>query len=247
MPIPLALAIPGAVSLFSSLFGAKQQDSTATKIAKTQADAQAKANAISEKASADALAFTKGEADRSFRSSEASRRGNYDWDAARERRIGSIGEMVGLGPREIPNYVPTDPGAGGGGGGPMYPSRPENMPTQGEVDWASPQLSSQLSAFFKSRGVADSEVPYWVREAGNLVARGKEINDPNYANMRLAAADVFGGSPAPQKQTARYAPGSVGSIVAQPMPGRRVLTPALQAPPIVYDPDSLAGYAAGGY
>src|SRR5581483_3518193 len=72
---------------------------------------------------------------------------------------------------------------------------PSLMPGQGEVDWtADPNtLATQLNAYFTKRGVAPSETPYWVQQASALVARGKELNDPTYADKRLAAADIFGG------------------------------------------------------
>lgn len=57
-----------------------------------------------------------------------------------------------------------------------------------------------ISNFFKSRGVPDTETDYWVSKWPELVARGKEIGDPNYAMMRLNNAEILGGhygSPAP--------------------------------------------------
>ena len=117
MPLPL-LAVPlitGAISLFSSLFGAKQQSNAAKDIAKQQLDAQSRSDAAAAKAAADALSFQREESALARQSAEVSRRGNYEWDASRERRIGSIGEMVGLGKREIPSYVPLN-GADGAAG-----------------------------------------------------------------------------------------------------------------------------------
>lgn len=57
------------------------------------------------KAQREALAFQKRLAQNDFANTEVTRHANYDQWAARERRIGSIGEMLGWGAREIPAYV----------------------------------------------------------------------------------------------------------------------------------------------
>lgn len=53
--------------------------------------------------------------------------------------------------------------------------------------------AESISAYFKSRGVPDTETPYWVGKWQELQQRGQEIGDPNYAMMRLSKADIFGG------------------------------------------------------
>lgn len=191
--------------LFGDVFGSAMQGRAADRASQITADAARYAADRTAEANAQALDFERRMAQNAFANSEVGRRTDYGQWAARERRLGFIGDEVGMPAREIPDFIPgVDPqfggsggsgGAGGSSGGGMYPSRPENMPKDGEVNWsASPDvLRSQLSAFFKARGVADSEVPFWVSKAGELVARGREINDPNYANKRLAAADIFGG------------------------------------------------------
>lgn len=97
-------------------------------------------------------------------------------------------------PRSAP--MPGGGGASAGGGSGPAP----------KVDWTAPpeQLTEQLNGYFTGAGAATTETPYWVREAGNLVARGKELNDPDYANRRLMAAEVFGGgAAAPPMSTSR--------------------------------------------
>lgn len=216
-------------SLFGNLFGANMQISAADRSAAATAAAAKYAADLQAKASADALAFQYGSAENSFLNNEAARQGNYAQDAAHQRRLGTIGEEVGLGPREIPAYVPgVDPHFGGGGGGAAAtgggaPSA-ALMPANGEVNWTAPadQLGSQLTAYFKKRGVAASEVPYWVQQAGSLVQRGQQLNDPLYASRRLAAAEIFGGGGA---QPAAAAP------VARPYAPLTTATPFMNAVP----------------
>lgn len=207
--------ILGGISLFGNLFGQHKAQQGADKAADRQAEALRYAADQQLRASREAQAYAERESALDRLVAETNRRGNYDQWRAREGRIGTLGQLAGLPARDIPGYVPLPGAAGGAASGGMYPSRPENMPKQGEVDWTSPQLGAQLTAYFKVRGVPDTEVPYWVKEAGNLVARGKELNDPNYANMRLAAAEIFGGGGAPAAAPPR---------IAVPVAGRAPMT-----------------------
>jgi hypothetical protein len=86
-------------------------------------------------------------------------------------------------------------GSGGGGSSAGAPMPAATGPAPAGIDWTAPpdQLASSLTNYFQKAGKPATEVPYWVTQAPSLVARGKELNDPNYANKRLAAADIFGG------------------------------------------------------
>lgn len=224
---PVGSLIGAGIGLFASLFGAHKQASTAKNIAKTQADAQARSDAIAQKAADDALAFQREESARTRQSEEAARRGNYQWDAARDRRIGSIGEMVGLGPRDTPAYVPID------GGQPPATSAPAGPAPA--VDASKGDIGQQVSAYFKSRGVDDHETPAWIGYWQQFGAK-----DPAYFNQRLADADVFrGGKPAVTAQPVARAPLPYDSIASFASKRPRALTPALQ-------PGSISDYA-GGY
>jgi hypothetical protein len=87
------------------------------------------------------------------------------------------------------------------------------------VNWtADPAtLTQQLNSYFTSKGVATTETPYWVSKAAELVQRGQQLNDPTYADKRLAAADIFGGQSAPQTSaTAQAAPTSLAPFMTTP-------------------------------
>jgi hypothetical protein len=99
-----------------------------------------------------------------------------------------------------------------------------------DSDWNAPdpQLAAQLSAFFKSKGVSDSEVPYWVSKRPELMARAQQINNPNYANERLFAADILGGgrrsapaptAAAPVSRASAYTPAPASPITAPGVTG----------------------------
>jgi len=118
------------------------------------------------------------------------------WDAQQQIRapyrqagsaaLSSLGGILGV-----------DFGSGGGGApSGTQPASSASGPMPSGIDWTAPpdQLGQSLTNYFQKAGVSPTEVPYWVGKAGELVARGKEIGDPNYANKRLAAADIFGGA-----------------------------------------------------
>lgn len=111
--IPWNTIIGAGSQLFGNLFAANQQSNAATTNAAAEAAAAKYAADKIAEANAASLKFQYGTAENAFQNNEASRQGNYGIFAARERRLGTIGEEVGLGPREIPAYVPgVDPGFG---------------------------------------------------------------------------------------------------------------------------------------
>lgn len=99
------LLIPAAASLFGNLFGAHKQASSADHAADIQAQAARYAADVQAKAQAEALAFLRSQSENAYQNSETTRHGNYDQWAARERRLGTIGEALGYGTREVPGYV----------------------------------------------------------------------------------------------------------------------------------------------
>lgn len=114
------------------------------------------------------------------------------WDAEQQIRapyrqagaaaLSSLGGILGV------NF-----GNGGGGSPAAAPAASGPMPAG--IDWtAAPDvLGKQLVDYYTKAGVSTHEVPYWVSQAPSLVARGQQLGDPNYANKRLAASEVFGG------------------------------------------------------
>lgn len=111
--IPWSTVIGVGGQLFGNLFAAHEQGSAADTAAAATAAAAKYSADLTAKANADALKFQYANAENAYQNNEASRQGNYGIFAARERRLGPIGEEVGMAPREVPAYVPgVDPGFG---------------------------------------------------------------------------------------------------------------------------------------
>lgn len=247
MPAPVIAAIimagastaGAAYSASKSKQAAKIQADSANHGADLQAEASKYAADTQSKASADALAYTKQEAERAAAQHESAQRGNYDQWAYRQAGIGSLGESIGLPSRPLPQYVPSNFGqaASGGQGGPSAQGGP--LPS---VDPAKGDIGGQISEYFKSRGVADTETPYWVGKWGELQARGQQLNDPQYANKRLAAADIFGGGGAAAPVSSQPAIHSLGASAS----GANLPFVQPQVAPLVR-PGTFLDYVNGRY
>jgi hypothetical protein len=98
---PIGTVVGAGLGAFASIFGAKKQSRSADRAAilQSQADAQA-------------LEVKKRQAALDQQRFESTQHANYDQWAARERRLSTLGEMLGRGPRDIPSYVPTSGTAG---------------------------------------------------------------------------------------------------------------------------------------
>lgn len=124
MPAPVIAAIimagastaGAAYSASKSKQAAKIQADSANHGADLQAEASRYAADTQSKASADALAYTKQEAERAAAQHESAQRGNYDQWAYRQAGIGSLGESIGLPSRQLPQYVPSNFGQAASGG-----------------------------------------------------------------------------------------------------------------------------------
>ena len=123
MSIGTKLAIGSAAAQAATgLYGARTQARSADRAAELQTQAANRAAEIQDAASQRAEAFARQQAQNAYLNDEAARRGNYDVWAATEGRRGSIGALLGMGPRNIPAYVPgVDPRFDGGGEGTSGP------------------------------------------------------------------------------------------------------------------------------
>jgi hypothetical protein len=203
-------AIPLAIALGTAGGGAAAgyfQGRGATKGAKIQSEAATRAAQIQAESEAAALAFTKQQAENEYRNQEVVRRANYDQWVSQQQRYGTIGNLLGMGPRDIPGYVPSeDPQFNGPGGTSTTGGSSTPSGAGPSIDASKGDIAGQISAYFKSRGVADTETPYWVQKWSEFGAQ-----DPAYFNQRLAAADIFGKGP----RTAPSMPpqGTLGAMV----------------------------------
>lgn len=229
------LSAAGATTA-TGLYGAHKQSEAADNAARLQSDAAKAAAAQQDAAAQRAEAFQRQQAENEWRNSERVQRANYEQQKARLGTIAQFGSQYGVSGIGMPDYVPgTDPGYDTGAS-PVPASSAGTVAgaaPQG-IDWtaAPDQLAQQISGYYKSRGVSDHETPYWVGKAAELVARGKALNDPQYADKRLAASEVFGGGAAPK--------GSIASLPAYmaPLTAPRLTTPI----PEPYQPGTIAAY-----
>lgn len=101
----MGTAIAGAAGAGAAIYGANKTAGAQDRAAQLTTDAANRAAEINAKSAAEALAFSKAQAQNEYLNSEVARRGNYDQWAAGQRRLGTLGQMMGLGDREIPAYV----------------------------------------------------------------------------------------------------------------------------------------------
>lgn len=241
MPAVVIAAVIGAGATAGATYYSTKKNEEA---ANTQVNAANHAADVQGKSADEALAFQKQQAENQWQAQQQTQKANYAQWAARESRISDAAASMGMPGRTIPDYAPgVDPHFDTGAS--PLPSTTTASPTAGQalagaasapaqaggpINWTAPpdQLASQISAYFKSKGVSDQETPYWVGKAAELVARGQELNDPGYADKRLSQANVFGGGAGAPSTSAT--PQSVGSYMmpATTNPSYVPIAPALQ-------------------
>jgi hypothetical protein len=243
----IALAVAAGTAT-SSVVAAHKGANAVKESAKLQTESADKAAEIQGRAAAEELAFKRKQAQIDWQNSQQTAKANYDQWAAGRGRLRSLASMTGIDLGADPAFVPgINPGFDSPGGPSLPPSVPGGGPTPGTgvvgpqtggaIDWTAPdpQLAAQLSAFFKSKGVPDTEVPYWVSKRPELVARGQEINNPNYANDRLFAADILGGGRAAPAAT-KAPPLSMATLAYAPTGAAPILAPGVTGMPAPYAP-----------
>lgn len=236
--MPAVVALPafwGAVTATAGAGGAlvagKLQSNASRDAANAQVSAANHAADLQSKSAADALAFQQKQAAQDQQNYVNTQLANYAQETARQQRIGQLGQMVGLGPRNIPpppSYLTSQQTAPNAsfvmpGGAPAPVAGASSVPS---VNASNGDIGQQISSYFKARGVSDQETPYWVQKWQEFGAK-----DPAYFNTRLAQADVFrGGAPAGAARNASAMPPAVMPMNALFSPSRAPLTPALTLP-----------------
>lgn len=129
------LVAAAAITAGGAIAGGAMQSRAQGKAADKQTEAANRAAEIEAQSNRETLQFQREQAQHAWREAETARRANYDQWRAREGRLGSVGEMLGYGGRQIPDYVPSgDPGFLPPGGPPSGPQpRPPTAPP-GSVD-----------------------------------------------------------------------------------------------------------------
>jgi hypothetical protein len=241
-----------AVNAATSIYGANEQAGTAADNAALQAQSLKYAADLQAKAAADALAYTKQQGAQTQSNFDTSQQGNYNQWAAGQRRLSTLGEAMGLGPREIPAYVPPkdvlDTGAPTQAAAPGTLGSMATTP-QGQAASGNPNdpayITQQLQDVYKQLGVAPTgpgsgptDIAYMTDAV--LKNGGWNAAAPGYWPQRIAQElqkAAGGAAPAPINPAPTSTPmGTLGAPlqVAPPVTG------VLQMP----QPGTL-GYMAG--
>lgn len=233
---PVGIAVGAGIGALGSIFGGKQQSKAATKSAQIQSDAALRAAQLQAQGTDKALAFEREQAARDQANYEAAQRGNYDLNAARERRLGSLGAMLGFGGREIPAYVSSQQGGQSPQGGNLPPAdlqavyqgvRAKGAPTANSLD--------DLAAAYAAKGYKVDRPMYdGVPSKNELLVNGQklkftvgDVGQPNTGWYEWGTNDM-GGAPSAR-------PMALGAML---QPRRAPMTAPLSAP----DPYTLAAY-----
>lgn len=188
--------ILGGIGLFGNLFGANKQSKAAQQAAKAQADAARYAADLQAKATAEALAFQRQQADRDYAMAETNRRANYDQWRAREGRLSTAGQWLGLPSRDIPNYVPMS-------GGSYLPGEPNPnggpTPTKGggEIPKTTGDVAKDMALANQIAGTNHTDPQYWI-QAGYA-------KDPQYFFEKMLGKDAGAQDASPMGPYARAA------------------------------------------
>ncbi len=188
----IAGAAGAGATAAANIYGSHKQSEASAEANKTTAASNAAA--IAEQQRQDAVQKQEFDAQQSAAKAQwdAQQAIRAPYRAAGASALGSLGDILGVNfnSGNSPSYAsPAQPTATGA------PSGPSGSSAAPAVDWTAPApvLAQNLSAYFKAKGVPDTEVPYWVSKAPELVARGQELKDPAYADKRLSQANIFGG------------------------------------------------------
>lgn len=236
----------------AGLYAAHLTSNAQKDAANTTAGAAGHAADLQSQAAAQALAFTKEQAARDQAAAEATRKANYDQWAAKEGRLSSFGQMLGVGPRDIPGYVPIDANAPASAQSSGIPANASNMPSSAEQNVYSsvaakgaPTASSldELAAAYKAAGFQVSRPNYNGTPSGNeLTINGQkrkftvgDVGSPNASWYQWGTPDSA--SPSAARSANPYSLAAMLQQTMQPQAyGSAPVTPALQAP----NPYSLA-------
>lgn len=175
----ISLAAAAATS-GAAVYSANKQAGAAHEAATTTSQAATHSADLQSKAASDALAFSKQQAEVDARNQEQARKANYDQWAAREQRLSSFGQMLGLPSRDIPAYqASNDPNYTPGSPAPTIPST-----IGAAAGKASPVANGDYQAFFNSlTGGKPLDQKGLLALAPQIEAVGGEITPPSASGV----------------------------------------------------------------
>ncbi len=231
-------AVVGAgATAASSVYGANKQSNSARDAANAQVTAANKAAELQSKSAAEALAFQREQAARDQQNYVGTQLANYEQDTARQQRIGSLGELLGLPSRNIPPP-------------PSYLTSQQTTPNSGQMPGgADSKLTAAIAAYQQANpgNVAIEPLTAALKAQGFNVSRydygEKGGLSNNELNVNGQKYKVLGGEGTPAaywyKPGMNDSPGGSSSRSMAPAvmpmsayfaPQRSPLTPALTLP-----------------
>ncbi len=243
MPAPvIAAIITAAATTGGTLYAAHKESEAANLSAAATRDATAAQTAANDKA----LAFQQQQAENAWRSGEADRQATYNQWRARENRISTAGQWLGLPGRDIPDYVPgIDPNFTGpaapavaAGAAPTAAGAPTaGAALAGMPNGIDPRLAAEYAKYHITPGAPGSGLSDW-QYWNNKITTG----DAGYFLGRLDS-DLAGNGPDARGSSAAAAPRlaapmSAGAYLAPSMQSTSLIAPALPLPMYRYSPGS---------
>lgn len=211
----LGTAIAGLAGSTAAVIGAHESSSASENAANLTSAATTHAADLQSQSSAQALAFSKQQAESDYQNQEIARKANYAIDAAHQGRLSTLGQMIGQAPRDIPAYVPSqDPAftsaAGGTNATPQAGAPASGNPTDPA------NIQAQLTSVYKSLGVAPTgrgtgptDLAYYADQVAKT--GGWTPQNAGYWTSRIAS-DLKGGGGA-AAPTAASQPATIGQAV----------------------------------
>jgi hypothetical protein len=152
--------LPSLIGVGGQLAGTVLAQQGQSAAATTAANALEYSANLQDAANQRAEVFSRQQAENSFANSEVTRQANYNQWAAREARVSSLGQALGLSARDIPAYVPgVDPNYTGGSSG----SSSSSVPLSSDITDALTKNYQSLGATPTGPGTGPTDLSYFAQ------------------------------------------------------------------------------------
>lgn len=256
--VPLAIvagsAISGAIAAHASGKASEAQSAAAKESADIQTKSANYAADVQSKSTADALDFQKEQAAQDQANFNSTSGANYGQWAAREGRLSSIGQALGLPARNIPAFVPSPTISSNQTAPTTGQTAPGQQPSGNLSDpnaWMSLVGNDQALTQFVAQGLGPAAQKPGLVDYYKKVIKGQPGANPTeqagsakyYMDLFAKDPNVTGQSAAPAAAGKAPVPATLGQAAMYSAAPYTPITPALTAPPV----GSLASYARRAY
>lgn len=225
--------------VIGNIYAANTQASSSTDAANIQAKALSDAAQIQAGSSREALDFQKQQAALAAYNANQTQQANYNLYKAQEQRLTPLNELLGLGPRQVPDYVPLATSVPGTSGSPQQgPPGPSGAPSaSGQASTGDP-IADALAKNYAALGVqptgpgtGPTDLAYFadkVKATGGLTPQNSSYWFGPNGRIAQELAKAKTGAPTSAAPVAARMPyqAPASSLLTPTAP----LTPALQMP-----------------